>query len=101
MATKKFTFKTVKPTGKYKSFDSDTHYVKLNKLQVGTIDDKKPHLVRLMVKKAPESITKENPCKWRWIILKKEHESLDAAKTWCNEVFDGILKQFELHKLEE
>lgn len=33
----KFTFKTIEPTGKWKSFNNPEHQIKLNKIWCGTI----------------------------------------------------------------
>jgi len=87
MKATKFTFKTNKPTGKYHSFFETFHYIKLNGLQVGSIDDKAPHKIRLMV-----ILEDGNPnCDWKWIKLKHESVSLQDAKDWVNVNFDKIL----------
>ena len=100
MATK-FTFKTNKPTGAYKSFHNDEHVIKLDKKEVGQITHSHPHRIRLIVEK-DDVATSDNPnCTWKWITLKKESELVADAKQWLNEKFDSITTKFKLHKLEE
>ena len=54
----------------------------------------------MIVKKDINEDGKPN-CKWRWIILKKESESLQEAKDFLNKNIETIRSQFELHLLEE
>lgn len=92
----KFTFKTEKPKGKYKSFDEDCHYIKLNGHEVGTIDAKSPFLIRLQVMKT-DTITDNNPnCAWKYITLAKESESLDDAKKFLNDNINTITSKFTI-----
>lgn len=101
MGTKKFTFKTEKPTGKYKSFDPTTYYIKLDGYKVGLINEDKPHKISLMVEKN-ERFTDNNPnCPWKWITLKHESNSIDEAKLWLNENFTAINQIAILYKLEK
>jgi hypothetical protein len=96
-----FTFKTNKPTGRFKAFDSDSIDIKYENAVVGSIEPEAPHKIRLMVEKTDE-ITDNNPnCSWKWIALKNEFESVDAAKEWLKANRDVILDSFTLHKLEE
>jgi len=67
----KFTFKTEKPTGAYRSFFSENHYIKLNKKQVGAIADR-TWKIRLMVFKDDINEDGNANCQWKWISLKKE-----------------------------
>lgn len=97
----KFTFKTNKPTGRFKAFDSPYHDIKLDGHVVGQIDNDKPHKISLYVMKNGTTITDNNPnCVWKRITLTHESESIDAAKTWLNANRDAILKKFELKKLD-
>lgn len=95
--TPKFTFKTKKESGRYRSFYGDNHYVKLDGHQVGTINDKLPHKVRFAIE---DENSKKN-CKWKWITLSKEHDSVNTAKIWLNENITGIINKFKLHKFED
>jgi hypothetical protein len=98
---KKFTFKTHKPTGKYKAFDNISIDIKYEKAVVGVIDSEIPYRVRLMVKKTG-TLTDNNPnCSWLWIVLKNEFENIDTAKLWLNVNKDLIFGLYKLHKLEE
>lgn len=88
----KFTFKTEKSTGKYRSFYPDNHIIKLKKKECGLICDDETHKIRLMVKR--------NEGGFRWIALAKESKTLQEAKDFLNEHADFILKKYELHFLE-
>lgn len=92
----KFTFKTEKPTGRYRSFYSPHHYIKLKGVMVGTIGHEHPHKIRLMVVK--DDIAEDgNPnCKWKWITLKVESESVMMAKAWLQEKIHTITQTFNL-----
>jgi len=85
MSAKKFTFKTEKATGRYRSFYPDTHTIKLDKKQVGSISDEKGHKIMLQVIKDGVIIKDDNPnCDWKNIILKREFDSVQAAKEFLN-----------------
>jgi hypothetical protein len=95
---KKFTFKTEKPTGRYKSFYNVTHHVKYNKVEIGTIDDK-TFKIRLRVIK--QNILEDgNPnCSWKWITLKKESASINEAKQFLNDNIAKITSFYSLPSL--
>lgn len=93
----KFTFKTEKQTGRYKSFFTPWHYIKLNGKQVGSIEHKSWR-IRLMV--YDEKLENTN-CKWKWITLKKEPTSLQDAKDWLLNSQKTIEEKYKLHKLED
>lgn len=98
-----FTFKTEKATGRYRSFYSDSHSIKIKGFECGAIGDEKPHKIRLMVWKTAEDKAKpgNNPnCDWKWITLNRENESLQAAKEWLNKHFDEITKRWDIRKME-
>lgn len=100
MKAKKFTFKTEKPTGRYRSFYPSTHLIKLGGKVVGTISDSSPYKIHLTVMKT-DKITDNNPnCEWKNITLKRESESLQGAKDWLNSVIDNILEAYDLHQEE-
>lgn len=97
---KKFTFKTEQPTGRYRSFDKPTYHIKYDKKEVGYIKLEKPHKIHLQVLKTEEDLKKsENNinCEWRWLRIKYEFESVDAAKLWLNENIEKILNAFSLY----
>lgn len=97
----KFTFKTTKPTGRYRSFDSDYHDIKFKGVVVGSIVSSKPFKCRFMVIKNGTTIKDDNPnCPWKWITLKKESETLQDAKDWLNANIEGIMKQWPLRTSE-
>lgn len=94
--TTMFTFKTDKPTGKYRSFYRPFHYIKLNKKKVGSIDDKSPHFIRLQVIKKDINEDGNPNCEWKWICLKKQFQSVDEAKAFLKEKFYEIIEKFDL-----
>jgi hypothetical protein len=85
----KFTFKTEKPTGRYRSFAPKTHYVKLKRKQVGGISDNYPYRIWLSIKK---EVTKEFPAPFRNVYLKKQFASVEEAKEYLNENISRILE---------
>lgn len=92
----KFTFKTEKPQGKWGWLYSKTHHIKLNKIEVGLIDDGS-WIIRLMVLK--DDINEDgNPnCKWKWVNLKRKNKSLDDAKSFLNNNVDAIKNKFNIY----
>jgi len=98
----KFTFKTEKPTGKWKSFDNDSHYIKLNGKQVGAIHHAAPFKISFTVLKTEEDKKSDkNPnCPWKRITLKKESTTLQEAKDFANMMFDKITKEFTLYPID-
>ena len=97
----KFTFKTEKPSGKYKSFYPSAHYIKLKKKVVGEITDSNPHKIRLAVFK-DDVMEDGNPnCLWKWVRLKNAFEDVEAAKTFLNANIKIILDRFNLALLED
>jgi len=96
-----FTFKTKQPTGKWKSFDSPEHVIKLNKREVGTISDKHPHKISLMVYKS-DPMEDGNPnCTWKWITFKRESETIDDAKKWLMDHANEIQQRYKLYELDD
>lgn len=94
----KFTFKTERSTGRYRSFYPDNHYIKLKRKMIGSIDHEPPFSIRLMVYK-DNIMEDENPnCDWKWIRLKKESESLQEAKDFLNTNADRILQKFRIRQ---
>jgi len=87
----KFTFKTDKPTGKWKWLDSNTNHIKLNGNSVGEIVDSNPVRVRLMIIKDDILEDGNANCDWKWITLNRNFTSLDEAKIWLNENINLIL----------
>jgi hypothetical protein len=92
----KFTFKTDKPTGKYKSFDRPIHNVKLEGIEVGRINPDAPFKIRLRVTKSNINEDGNPNCPWKWIQLKKESESLQEAKDFLNSHCDDILLKLKI-----
>ncbi len=92
----KFTFKTDRPTGGYKSFFPSHHYVKLKKRTVGMIGDKEPHQIRLMVVKSDINEDGNPNCEWKWIKLKAEFKTIEEAKEFLNVNFISINDKWKL-----
>jgi hypothetical protein len=95
-----FTFKIIKPKGKWAAFEDVQILILLKKEEVGYISTSPTHKCSLMVVK--DDINEDgNPnCTWKWITLKTPHETVDDAKRWLNLNFEAINKKYKLHKLQ-
>lgn len=92
-----FTFKTIKPKGRWASFNSNENQIKLNKKQVGSIDDEIPFKIRLMIIKKDIGEDGNTNCPWKWIQLKHEFESIKQAQIWLNQNFERLNKIYTFH----
>ncbi len=93
---KKFTKKTDKPTGRYRSFYDPIHHIKYNKKEVGSIEHKTWRIKLKVVKNA--KITDDNPnCPWKMITLKYRPSSLEDAMDYLNNNRERIFKSFEIY----
>ena len=92
-----FTFKTEKSTGRWRSFNKDTHYIKLNKIVVGHIEADAPFKISFMVLKDDINEDRNPNCEFKWIKLKKESSSLEEAKEFINKNSDLIQSKFKIY----
>lgn len=97
----RFVYKTEKPTGRYSSFFSKSHYIKIKKEVCGSIDDAPPHKIRFQVIKDNILEDGNRNCPWKWIILKKESESLQEAKDFLDANIEKIMQKYKLWFGEE
>ena len=96
----KLTFKTTKETGKYSCFFNPTHTIKIDGCEIGNIEHKHPHYIRLQIYK-DEVHTDDNPnCDWKWITLKKKSDSLQEAKDFVKRNIEAVQKQYKIRKEE-
>ena len=93
----KFTFKTTKPKGPYASFFPTQHDIKLNKIEVGFIEDKAPFKIKLKVIKADIMEDGNKNCSWKWITLSKQSTTLDESKTFLQENTTKILEKYNIY----
>ncbi len=91
-----FTFKTEKPTGRYRSFFQSSHYIKIKRFEVGCIEPEEPFKIKFMIIKADIMEDGNKNCCWKWITLKKESKTLEEAKEFLNKNFDAITTKFKL-----
>jgi hypothetical protein len=94
-----FTFKTEHPKGRYRSFDFDRHAIKLNKKEVGLIEDR-TFTIRLAILKDNLNEDKNPNCPWKWVSLKKESKSLDEAKKFLKDNYLIIINKYKLYYLD-
>jgi len=71
--------------------------VKLAKQIVGLIEDGAPHRIRLQVMKSDIAEDGNTSCEWKWITLKGEFQSVDAAKEFLNVNFTTITEKWKLY----
>lgn len=93
---KKFTFKTNKPTGKYRSFDVTYIDIKLNKLIVGGIYE--PSYLSKETKVRIRFVIEDKTlkCGFKWVTLKASFDDLLEAKNYVIQRAQNIQKQFTL-----
>lgn len=95
-----FTFKKNIPTGKYKSFETESHEIKIKRKLVGHINqpshfsNEEDFYVMFSIKK---EATKNSPASFKWITLKRRFKTADEAKTFLNKNFERLTKQFDLY----
>lgn len=100
----KITFKTTKPTGRFKSFYDAYHEIKVNGISIGIIDydGDDSFNIRLKIVKN-EKFNNNNPnCKWIWIKLTHSFNSLQDAKDKIKSDLADILERnkIELHLVD-
>lgn len=107
----KFTFKENKATGRYRSFETESHEIKIKKQVVGSInelagkawnntpdEDVGKFVIRLAIKKEK---TPEVPCDFKWITLKKRFNTATEAKEMLQAVADKIIEKYDLHHFDK
>ena len=95
----KFTFKTNKPTGRWRCFDPVHTEIKLNKICVGWISSS-DYKIWLSVKKKDIMEDGNSNCAYKNIGLKKNSSSLQEVKDFLNDNIDEILEKWELKQEE-
>lgn len=88
---KKFTFKTIKPTGRYKSFSSPDHEIKLNGVRVGSINNSPNHIITLMVLKKDINEDGNPNCVFKNVRLTVKNDTLQGAKDYLNNNFQRVM----------
>ena len=98
-----FTFKTNKPTGRYRSFEVDEIEIKIKRKVVGYIRVLSQHSmagpfqIRLAIKKEK---TKENPAPFKYITLNRKFATVPELKEFLN-TNEGVIRvQFDLYSFE-
>ncbi len=97
----KATFKTIKPTGQWKSFQKDSIRIKINKKEVGYIINETPFKIRLMIFKADINEDGNPNCTWKWITLKKESKTIEETKQFIKDNTEKIIEKFNLRYISE
>lgn len=100
---KKFTFKTEKPTGRYRGFYNPDYHIKINGKKCGNIYfDSKGYYVSLLVYKKDINEDDNPNCEFKCIYFKKRLPSLEECKTWLNskETINTIEANYKLYLLE-
>lgn len=91
----KVTFKTEKPTGKYKSFSLPSHFIKIGDARIGSIDAE-DFTIRLMIIKSDIMEDGNKNCPWKWVRLSRKSVSLQDAKEFIKNNFKSIEEKFNL-----
>lgn len=95
----KFTFKTTKSTGQYRSFYKDLNEIKLNKKCVGTINEDGTSEFTITLQVIKKDIMEDNNpnCTWKNVTFKNKFKSKQDAKDFLNKNIEKITKQFEIY----
>lgn len=98
---KKFTFKTIKSTGRYRTFYPDEYQIRLNGIHVGNIYSKGTlewikYKIHLRIIKDENNTDKHINCPWMWIWFKKDFSSLEEAKQFIRDNNNLIQTQFKI-----
>jgi hypothetical protein len=80
---KKFTFKTIKPKGKFKEFYATNYEIYLVDRKVGKFTSEKPHFI---------SFYTEHEC----VKDSTKHESVANTKLWLNENYEMLINKYDL-----
>lgn len=99
--SKKFTFKTERPTGKYKSFFDTYILIKLDGKIVGFFSGGESKTIGFHVVK-DDILEDNNPnCVWMNKFIKKPSTDIQEVKEFLNNHFQEIINKFNLYKLED
>lgn len=93
------TYRKVIHVGKWKSFEREEHKILLNKLQIGSICQRREDglfEVCMTVKKEP---TKEAPAPFKWVRFKKVHTSAEEARAWFSANWPMISKNNPIYQI--
>jgi len=106
MAQLKFTFKTERSTGKWRSFHPDTYKIKLKGLECGSISEhssiglsnnpERNGLFEISFSIKREK-TEQNPAPFRNVTLKRTFTTVDEAKEFLVEGTERLTKEFDLY----
>jgi hypothetical protein len=96
-----FTFKKVILTGRYRSFEAESHDIKLKRRLVGHIKlapDAGQFKIMLAVKKER---TEESPCNFKWITFKARFNSAEEARQWLKARNSILQEKYDLYLFEK
>ncbi len=103
-----FTFKKVIHTGRYRSFEPETHLIKIKHKVVGSIDqlhylgtarkDEGMFSISLAIKK--ES-TELDPAHFKWIRLKARFDSAKESREWLKKNQKLIQEKYDLYLFDK
>jgi len=99
----KFTFKTNKPVGKYRIFQTPEHLIKYKRKVCGCINERNYNKFKIMFAVNKKDIDEDgNPnCKWKRIYVENEFDSLQSAKDFINNHTDKIVENLDLYLFED
>ena len=97
----KFTFRKVKHTGRYRSFELDQTTIKLDRKEVGYMCESRDDQfwrIRLAVKKEP---TKQDPADFKWVMLEARPESEQQGREFILKYAAQILERYDLYQFDD
>jgi hypothetical protein len=95
----KLSFKTTKPTGKYRWLDKPTTYIILDSKNVGMFgeDTEGKTIIKLQIIKDDINSDGNPNCNWKWINLAKKLESIEEGKEWIKANIKVITEKWNLN----
>lgn len=97
MTAKKFTFRKLKKTGEWRSFQTDYTDIKLDKKIVGAIQEAGFEKYKIYVHiKAEDQVAG-----FRTVKFKKDFESENEAREFLNKNFKQIMEKYKIFQIED
>lgn len=92
----KFTFKKNIPTGQWRSFEPESHLIKFNKKECGSIFSTGDGMFKVSL-----AVKCQAPPGWKNTTFLKRQATVIEAKEWLNDHINDILTAYTVHYFED